>query len=622
MSATSAPGMDGIHVPHTPHTPAHATPHHHLGPPPAPMSHNRPILVLKVGTSSLVDPDTQQPKISYMSRLCEATASLQRAGYSVVIVSSGAVGLGAARMGFKEKPKSLSGKQAAAAIGQVRLMALWDQMLSTIGGIPCAQCLLSAHDFGDRTLYLNARNTLVELLKMGAVPIINENDTTAVVELRVGDNDTLSALVAAMLSSELLFLFTDVDSLYDANPRQDKTAAPIKQVPAAAIAGLRRQMLTGAPKLSVDAALASSSAASLLPSPSPLPATPADQGSAGTAFGTGGMATKLKAAQLASAAGVTTVITHTNRVEEITAELVKVSAALAHPHHPLPSPASSYSLATAGAAGSGPSSSPPAGAGTTGGMKHSGSSSNNLDQKASAAAAGSGTPLPGATAAAAGTAGAIAINAPLPPANAASSLFSSPTASVFSFGTTFLPYAKPISGRKRWILALPPAGQIVLDAGAVAAVVDARKSLFPAGIKEVKGDFESQVDAVSLVDEAGNEVARALVNYSTEEIKKIRGKRSQEIYLLLGYPGPEAVADRDNIVLLTLQQPSSAAGATPAAGLPRPASRGGSPSAAAAGAGRRGSSGASASSGGIALAAAIATAEASIVADSAPTPSI
>lgn len=499
-----------------------------------------------------------------MSRLCEATASLQRAGYSVVIVSSGAVGLGASRMGLKSKPSHLAGKQAAAAIGQVRLMALWDQMLSTIGGIPCAQCLLSAHDFGDRTLYLNARNTLVELLKMGAVPVINENDTTAVVELRVGDNDTLSALVAAMLSADCLFLFTDVDSLFDANPRQDPTAAPIRTVPAAAIAGLRRQMIAGLPKLSVEAALAEASSfpspsPSATPTPTPTPtSTPAatttgggeQQGSAGTAFGTGGMATKLKAAQLASAAGVTTIITHTNKVEDITAQLSKAS------HLPMPSTLP---------AGSPPSSS-------SSGMKKSGSSSGNLDQKGTTTAAAAAAPTTTGTAAAAPQMlpPHAHANAPLPPAsNAASSLFSSSTSPpVFPFGTAFLPYPKPISGRKRWILALPVAGQIVLDAGAVAAVVDARKSLFPAGIKEAKGEWESQVDAVSLLDEAGNEVARALVNYSSDETRKIKGKRSQETYEVLGYPGPEAVADRDNIVLLSLSLSSAAAAP---ASLPAPA---------------------------------------------------
>lgn len=122
---------------------------------------HKSIVVLKVGTSSLVDVVSQKPKVSSMARLAEATANLISAGFHVIIVSSGAVGLGCARVGLKEKPSYLAGKQAAAAIGQVRLMALWDALLET-QKLPCAQALLSADVFGDRTQYLNARNTLVE----------------------------------------------------------------------------------------------------------------------------------------------------------------------------------------------------------------------------------------------------------------------------------------------------------------------------------------------------------------------------------------------------------------------------------------------------------------------------
>lgn len=575
---------------------------------------HKPIVVLKVGTSSLVDVVSQKPKVSSMARLAEATANLMTAGFHVIIVSSGAVGLGCARVGLKEKPSYLAGKQAAAAIGQVRLMALWDALLET-QKLPCAQALLSADVFGDRTQYLNARNTLVELLRMGVVPVINENDTVAVQELRVGDNDTLSALVAAMVSAEWLFLFTDVDSLFDANPRDDATAAPIRVVPPEAIADLRRQMVAGAPKLrlpvpaaeraaaaaaaaaaacgsavvplsiSVASASAASSvvrfaeAAAAPPAASavdsadeaygsgaasssasavvavdvavgaavPAPprkssssgglaaagaasgsssaagasggagaaasgsgkqghaqAAPA-QGQAGSAFGTGGMATKLKAGQLASAAGVTTVITQTSRVEEVVAAL------------------SSLCPSTFPAAGA-------AGAVLAGG----------------AAAAGGLSPMPSVV---------LATPSPAPGTPAAASPAASPAASSerrllfarLGFGSTLLPSAHPVSGRKRWILGLAPAGRIIIDAGAVAAVVRARKSLFPAGVVRVEGDFDAS-EAVAICNEAGVEVARALTNYGADDIRKIRGKRSKDVSEALGYPGAEAVADRDNIV--------------------------------------------------------------------------
>jgi glutamate 5-kinase len=116
-------------------------------------------------------------------------------------------------------------------------------------------------------------------------------------------------------------------------------------------------------------------------------------------------------------------------------------------------------------------------------------------------------------------------------------------------GTTLLPAPKPVTGRKRWILSLSPEGSLVLDAGAVAAITEHRKSLFPAGVLAVEGDFEAQ-DAVHLLDEHGRELARALVNYNAEDCRRLHGHHSKEIAGLLGYLGAETLADRDNIVIL------------------------------------------------------------------------
>ncbi|KAF7799699.1 hypothetical protein EIP86_010941 [Pleurotus ostreatoroseus] len=171
------------------------------------------------------------------------------------------------------RPKSLSGKQALAAIGQGRLIALWDNLFGQFGQ-PIAQVLLTRGDISDRTRYLNAVNTFKELIHLGVVPIVNENDTVSVSEIKFGDNDTLSAITSSMIHADYLFLLTDVDSLYTANPRKDPSAKPIDVV--SSITAIRSQVSTK---------------------------------TLGSSLGTGGMETKLIAAEIATAAGVTTIIT-------------------------------------------------------------------------------------------------------------------------------------------------------------------------------------------------------------------------------------------------------------------------------------------------------------------------
>eukprot|EP00803_Ostreobium_quekettii_P002264 evm.model.scf_410.9 EVM.evm.TU.scf_410.9 scf_410:81010-83233(-) len=243
-----------------------------------------PIVVIKVGTSSLVDMDVGTPnpvnpqegapcmagpvvgnlRLSNLAKICEAVKGLRARGYSVILVSSGAVGVGCHKMGLSERPQKMSQKQAVAAVGQPHLMGYYHDFFTALG-MTCAQVLLTNDNFAQLTEYLNAQNTLNELLKYGTVPVVNENDTVAVDQLRIGDNDTLSAKVAIMVEASWLFLLTDVDCLYTANPRLHPDAQPIHEVP-------------DIQQLQVDVG-------------------------SGTQWGSGGMATKLTAARLVTAAG-------------------------------------------------------------------------------------------------------------------------------------------------------------------------------------------------------------------------------------------------------------------------------------------------------------------------------
>lgn len=233
-------------------------------------------LVIKIGTSSLTQPRVGNNQIdihiSAIAALVEVVVKLQRHGYRVVLVSSGAVGVGCVRLGIKEKPTKISLKQAIAAVGQGRLMGIYDNFFRLFDQ-PVAQILLTRANLIQRQHYINVYSTFQELLELGVVPIVNENDTVAVEELKFGDNDTLSALVASIIEADWLFLLTDVDRLYSANPRLDPTATPIMTV--------NHQELWN---LDIDT------------------------NSANSGWGTGGMATKLAAAKIAAIAGVKTVI--------------------------------------------------------------------------------------------------------------------------------------------------------------------------------------------------------------------------------------------------------------------------------------------------------------------------
>lgn len=356
-------------------------------------------------------------------------------------------------MSLPKRPKNLAQKQALAAIGQCRLIAIWDSLFAHMNQ-PVAQILITRNDIADRTQYLNAQNTLNECLNFGVVPIVNENDTLSVSEIKFGDNDTLSAITAAMVNADYLFLMTDVEALYNKNPRTNPDAVPIEVV-------------------------------------DDIDALAADVSSSGSALGTGGMATKITAARLATSAGVTTIIT-------ISSKPGNVKDIINYLHPPEPS---------AGAAN---------GVGTPG-------------QK----------------------------QILVPPLH-----------------TRFIPSSIPIRNRAFWILhGLAPHGTVYIDRGAATALNN-RAGLLPVGIVDVAGTFAQQ-EAVRLVivdrqpigslspapnDESGQrtyftllqkgeEIGRAVVNYSSEQIARIKGLRSKEIARVLGYADSEYVAYRENVSL-------------------------------------------------------------------------
>ncbi len=227
-------------------------------------------LVVKVG-SSLVTNDGKGLDHQALSRWAREIAELARGGKQVVLVSSGAVAEGVARLGWKEKPTAMHEKQAAAAVGQMGLCQAYESAFR-LHGLKTAQVLLTHEDLADRTRYLNARSTLLTLLNLGVIPIINENDTVVTAEIRFGDNDTLGALVTNLIEAEALVILTDQRGLYTADPRKDPAAKLVEEAEA------------GTPELEEMA------------------------GGAGSSVGTGGMLTKVLAAKRAASSGAATVI--------------------------------------------------------------------------------------------------------------------------------------------------------------------------------------------------------------------------------------------------------------------------------------------------------------------------
>src|SRR5919202_89048 len=226
--------------------------------------------VVKVGTNVLTRPDgTLEP--AQLQSLADQIHRLRATGRKVVLVSSGAIGAGVGRLGLPRRPAGLRQLQACAAVGQSFLMRAYEDCLAR-HGVPTAQLLLTAGDFDSRGRYLNARNTIVTLFEWGCLPIINENDTVSVAEIRFGDNDHLAAMVTNLLQAPLLILLTVVEGLYDADPKADPTRKPLTTVPL-----IDRAVLDMA-------------------------------GGSRSSLGTGGMRSKLRAARLATAAGESVII--------------------------------------------------------------------------------------------------------------------------------------------------------------------------------------------------------------------------------------------------------------------------------------------------------------------------
>ena len=185
-------------------------------------------IVVKVGTSTLAYP-TGMLNIRHMEKLCKVLSDVKNAGHEVILVSSGAICMGMGKLQLRERPSAVPDKQAAAAVGQCELMYTYDKLFGEYNHT-VAQILLNGSDVRDDIRRENFTNTLGRLLEMRALPVINENDTVGTDEFSIGDNDTLSAIVASHIEADLLVLLSDIDGLYTSNPREDKEARLVPEV--------------------------------------------------------------------------------------------------------------------------------------------------------------------------------------------------------------------------------------------------------------------------------------------------------------------------------------------------------------------------------------------------------
>ncbi|EMN7140945.1 glutamate 5-kinase [Vibrio parahaemolyticus] len=362
-------------------------------------------VVVKLGTSVLTG-GTLALDRAHMVELARQCAELKKQGHSVVMVSSGAIAAGREHLGYPALPNEMASKQLLAAVGQSRLIQTWESLFG-IYGIKIGQMLLTRADLDDRERFLNARDTINALVANDIIPIVNENDAVATSEIKVGDNDNLSALVGILCGADKLLLLTDQKGLFTADPRKDPNAELIKEVK------------------TIDDTLRKIA------------------GGSGTTLGTGGMATKLQAADIARRAGIEVII----------------------------------------AAGSAP----------------------NV-------------------------------------------IFDSLTTE--PQGTRFLPCSEALENRKRWILAGPAAsGDIIIDDGAVNAVVGKGSSLLAKGVIKVSGDF-ARGEVARVTNSHGKLVARGISAYSSEDLAKITGKHSKDIISILGHDYGSEVIHRDDLVVI------------------------------------------------------------------------
>lgn len=246
--------------------------------------------VIKVG-SALISPNGDGCSAEYLLAIASFITESRKQGKEVILVSSGSVAAGKSDIGFHGSP-SIAEKQAMAAVGQARMLANWSRFFD----FPCGQILLTYDDLRNRTRYVNAKNTLRELLKNQVLPIVNENDTVAINELKVGDNDNLAAYTALVAEADTVIICSDIDGLYTADPRHDKAATLITEVD----------------QITAD--------------------TYALAGGAGTSMGTGGMLTKIQAADKCAKSGIQTLIINGKSADSFTQLLAgQVSGTLFHP---------------------------------------------------------------------------------------------------------------------------------------------------------------------------------------------------------------------------------------------------------------------------------------------------
>jgi glutamate 5-kinase len=364
------------------------------------------MFVIKLG-SSIVAREDGAVRQEVLARICDETAELQHAGHSVVIVTSGAIARGMGVMELPLRPRAIDELQAASAVGQGKLYQVYDGLLRE-RGVPTAQVLLTFFDMSARTHYLNARQTLRKLLEWRVVPVINENDTTTTDEISFGNNDFLAAQVAILLGADRLLLLTDSGGVYTADPRRDPAAERVTSV----------EDFSVLDELQI--------------------------GHASSPLGTGGMRSKVVAAEMATAAGVGTVI------------------------------ASGLEPGTIG--------------------------------RVAAGEAESGT-----------------------------------------LGTWFPPRPGRYSSFKLWLkYAKPARGRVDIDAGAARALRDGGTSLLPVGIVQVTGEFDAG-DAVEITHGPVH-VGKGICNYSSQELREVRGLKSDVVRTHLPQ-GPEEAIHRDYFVL-------------------------------------------------------------------------
>ena len=227
-------------------------------------------MVVKIGSATLVDKDGQ-PDRAYLAQLAQQAAHLRAEGWQLVVVSSGAIACGLPRLGLKRRPRDMPTLQAAASVGQATLVTAYDEAFSA-EGLTTSLVLLTRNDTAHRSAYLHARDTLTRLLSLGVTPVVNENDTVSVEQIRFGDNDTLGALVSCLTGADLCVILSDIDGLYTANPGTDPEARLLPEV--------RR----------IDRAIVDAA------------------GDATSGVGTGGMITKIRAARVLMCAGIPTVV--------------------------------------------------------------------------------------------------------------------------------------------------------------------------------------------------------------------------------------------------------------------------------------------------------------------------